>query len=407
MATPRALFVGLACLGSFGCPPAAPVIEPTPTASVTPPPAPDPLEIPDPDRTFAGIPEVRARVSGSPFGFFRFVNDAFVHVVCERYRAELDAMPTVNLHGDAHLEQYAVAADGRGLADFDAATLGPPIVDLARFATSLQLAAENDAAAERAIAAFLAAYDGALVDPEATGPEPRVAARMRQRFSATSLAWLDKVDRLIQPVSADKWRRITETREQYVAQMLQQNPNLDASFFQIKRAGALTMGVGSAHEEKFLGRVEGPSPAPDDDVILEMKEMRPVPSGSCLRGPERDPKRVVIGQARLAMSPQRFLGYVSHDGETFYVHEWRVHYTELDVQDLQGVDDLVEVASDVGLQLGKGHPKQLADPRGKELRASLREMLRAVGPTLPPLARELAQRTQRAQLKLSSRAPVR
>ena len=42
-------------------------------------------------------------------------------------------MPTVTLHGDPHLEQYAVTDAGRGLTDFDDASKGPAILDLVRF----------------------------------------------------------------------------------------------------------------------------------------------------------------------------------------------------------------------------------------------------------------------------------
>lgn len=399
-----------AAVALLGCPP-EPSVHPDPTATTdVAAPTPDPLAISYQPEAFAGAPNLLNRVAGSAFGYFRYTNEPFVRVVCQHYAKHIEGMPTVNVHGDAHIEQYAVAADGRGLADFDAATLGPPVIDLARFATSLVLAAPDGASAEAAIDAFVRGYVAALDDPSVAGPEPAVAARIRSTFAPTALDWLDGVEKLMVPLDDQKLAKIEAAKAQYVNAMLAQNPDLTESFFQIKRAGALRMGLGSAHEAKFLSRVEGPSSAAGDDVILEMKQMAPMPVGTCIRGRDPDPLRVVVGQSRLAMSPQRFLGYVDIEGRTFYVHAWRVHYTELSIADIRTPEELAEVAYDVGLQLGKGHPKHIADPRGKELRNALKELMREVGPSLPSVARALADRVTRAHASFkeaATRAPPR
>jgi uncharacterized protein (DUF2252 family) len=50
-------------------------------------------------------------------------------------------MPTARLHGDAHVEQYAVSATSRGIDDFDDSSTGPAVVDIVRFLGSLELTA--------------------------------------------------------------------------------------------------------------------------------------------------------------------------------------------------------------------------------------------------------------------------
>jgi hypothetical protein len=223
-----------------------------------------------------------------------------------------------------------------------------------------------------------------------------VAARIRATFAPTAVEWLDAIERLMAPMDDEKKLRMESAKAQYVSAMLTQNPDLTESFFQMKRGGLLKVGLGSAHEMKFLGRFEGRTPSADDDVILEMKQMAPMPVDTCIRGRDKDPLRVVVGQSRLAMSPQRFLGYVDVEGKTFYVHAWRVHYTELGIGDIHGAEELAEVAYEVGLQLGKGHPKNIADPHGASLRAELKDLVREVGPSLPAVAKELAARVVRA-----------
>ena len=68
-------------------------------------------------------------------------------------------------------------------------------------------------------------------------------------------------------ISLDTFER---GKKWYVDAMTAQHPELPAHFFATKRVGRLHAGIGSALNEKYLMRVEGATPAPDDDVILEV-----------------------------------------------------------------------------------------------------------------------------------------
>lgn len=70
-------------------------------------------------------PRLLARVRSSPMAYFRFVNVLFASEVCRRYAGDADAMRFVNLHGDAHVEQYAVTETGRGLTGLRRLRDGP------------------------------------------------------------------------------------------------------------------------------------------------------------------------------------------------------------------------------------------------------------------------------------------
>ena len=360
------------------------------------------LRVPFVERDFVGNPALLARLQGTVFGYYRFIDGPFTQRICEKYANTAGGSIYVNLHGDAHLEQYAVADDGRGLADFDAASIGPAVVDLLRFSTSLWLAAHGrfaDTAADKAVSRFLEGYATSLQNPEAKGPEPRAAARIRSSFEQGSRAWLERVDSFMLPLTDVQRERLMHSSSGYKDEILGQNPELSRDFFTIKRAGSLRMGIGSAHEAKFLARVEGPSASPDDDVILETKQVIGHSMGSCVHGGEwGDARRILVGQARLSEAPQRFLGQVQIDGKKFYVHAWRVHYTELGAGDVASGDELAELAYDVGLQLGRGHPKQIADPHGAELRQRLLEYVTTNGPLLHSASRDLARETVDAWL---------
>ncbi len=349
------------------------------------------------------------KIATSPFAYFRYTNRPFVDLVCGRYATSITSMPIVHAHGDAHVEQYAVAAEGRGLADYDASALGPPVVDLVRFATSLVLASPGDPRGARtAIDAFVGGYQHGLLDPAFQGEEPAPAARLRSRFAPTRAAWLDRVEKLIVPIPALRREIAAEAWAEFVTQIRETNPTLSPAFFGVKVGGRLDMGIGSYHAAKFLVRIEGPTPAPDDDLMVEAKALEMGALGSCMHGADLDAARIVKGQSQLSNAPQRFLGAVTINGRPFYSHTWLVHYTELSTADIGSASELAELAADVGLQLGRGHAK-LPD-RGQvpgHVRA-LQRTIATLDPTLVDTAFDLAAhvtRTWTAYVTLSHRLP--
>ena len=120
---------------------------------------------------FSQNPKLLKRILRGPHGYFRFINEIFAEEVCVRFRTDLSWIPNVNLQGDAHLENYAITERGRGLTDFDAATIGPVVLDLVRFGVSIHLASRANGWKEEAepiVDSFLSGYRAALENP---GPD--------------------------------------------------------------------------------------------------------------------------------------------------------------------------------------------------------------------------------------------
>src|SRR5262245_33669981 len=87
---------------------------------------------PLPQALVAAPPELVARLRADSFSYFRFINRAWTARVCEAL-ADLADAPIVRLHGDAHLEQFAVTRNTWGLGDFDDTARGPAFIDIVRF----------------------------------------------------------------------------------------------------------------------------------------------------------------------------------------------------------------------------------------------------------------------------------
>jgi len=333
---------------------------------------------------------LRLQLAEDPHTYFRYVNGPFREVLCRKLAAGV-LRPNVTLHGDPHVEQYAVTDEGRGLADFDDSTVGPAVLDLVRFATSLRLAMDERGwkDADEVVRDFLESYARALRSPASLPPEPRVVARVRARFDRNRTNALARAEALMEPLppeAAPSDETLART-----ARMLAQVSGLPEASFKVKRLGAHRLGIGSANDEKYLLRIEGETKAPEDDVILEVKKVRPIAATECVHS-EPGPNRILRASSQLAYQPFVYAGGITLEGHSYWFHAWTVNYADLDIRrDLDSAAELDEVARDVGFQLGRGHAGATSEKDAKALRATL--LAGFPGENVPALSLLMAQAT--------------
>ncbi len=357
---------------------------------------------------FSENPALLERVKSDPHGYFRFINIPFGKVVCDRFPDLLDSAPRVNLHGDAHIEQYAITDLGRGLTDFDDSSTGPGFLDLIRFGVSLRLTCQLrgwQSGYPQILSNFMDGYHDALRNPDLRAPEPSVVRRIRGGFSSDLPEYFQWVESIMEPMPEDLQTRVKTALQSYVGARLAEDPTLGEEFFEVVQMGSLKLGIGSALDLKFLIRVRGPSDAPTDDVVLEVKEVRNLGGITCIQAGVADPFRILLSQYRIAYAPFRYLGYMKLKEGTFWVHSWVENYRELDLHEsFSNPQELAEVAYDVGVQLGLGHPKQIGAPFGAELRRSQWLLLESNRARVARVCDELAQEVKRAWQLFCERA---
>jgi hypothetical protein len=321
-------------------------------------------------------------------------------------------MPAVRLHGDAHVEQYGLTSQAHGLDDFDDSAEGPAVVDLVRFIGSIDLAAARrgwQSRTSQAIDQFLKGYQQGLRDPSYVPRTPSLVERLRARRPPTVAAFLTAADQRMEPVSPD----VEPQARAALALIVSEVTTLPAGFFTLKRIGALRMGVGSYTTPKFLMRVEGPSVADNDDVILEAKEVSDLGGVSCITTPD-DGKavRVITGLRQIGrihhevLSVFRGLPNEGPSSREWWLRSWDRTYVEVRIPDLRSGRDLEELALDAGGQLGSASLSAATTPAG------LREQELAVIARLEPRIRQVAAdltREMRAaweQFRVASRPSV-
>lgn len=337
---------------------------------------------PHPEALAAAPPELLDRVRGDAYSYFRFINRAWTARVCEAF-ADTQDVPIVRLHGDAHVEQFAVTDDAWGLDDFDDSARGAMYVDIVRFLASIDLAARQRGWAARRAALQERFVDGlrrGLKERDYRPPEPAVVRVARARMPATNAGFLKWGERLMRPLSADESRLMLDGVGTLDRWIRGEGRSFAPGYFTVVRAGRIRLGVGSSAARKVLIRVRGPTADPDDDVLLEGKEVANLDGLSCLEDAPPPPALRIIDGARqlgrlkhdiLAVGPALLRPGVTHAEDRWlewWVSSWEPSYRELRVADLRSPEDLAGIAFDSGVQLAAGAPADAAD-RAKVLTA--------------------------------------
>src|SRR5262249_36410810 len=297
--------------------------------------------------------------------------------VCEAF-ADVTDVPVVRLHGDAHVEQFALSKDAWGLDDFDDSARGPLFVDIVRFLGSIDLATrqrgwtrDRDTLRDR----FLEGYRRGLSTPDYRPAEPDIVRRLHRRTPVTRAGFLASAARRMRPEDRATSMSVAAGMEAFERFVRHERPDLAHGYFAVARAGWLNIGIGSAATRKVLIRVQGPTADPGDDDVLETKEVTNLDGLSCLEGPTAPPALRIIDGARqlgrvkhdiLAVGPTLLIAAAADRSEywlDWWVNSWEPSYHEIRVKELRSVSDLGAIAYDAGVQLGAGEPRDASGRR--------------------------------------------
>lgn len=333
-------------------------------------------------RSQGATPALLDKVGTSAYAYFRLLSHPFAERTCYEFRDLRWRLPSVAIHGDAHVEQFVVTDASYGLADFDRAGFGPAVVDLVRYAASVHLTCRNArwrCDPDQGVAAYFDAYRAALDHPvERT--QPSIVGRIRAGERQDAQTWLQWADGLMEPLMPGDERAIRDGWWRFVELMKETSPTRPESFYRIVRVGALHLGIGSALEPKTLIRIAGPSDALDDDLILEARVTATPDGGECVSRPSNGGSlHVLMMTSLLAHRLPEVFGFLPREGASrapeLWIQSWDRGYRELSIADLRSQTELNDVAVDAGTQLAGHFWTTFPEPlRGHQRFAQLRAL---------------------------------
>ena len=320
------------------------------------------------------------KVGADSFRYFRLLAPQFAARTCMEFNDLRWRIPSVAVHGDAHIEQFVATDRSYGLEDFDKAGFGPAVVDLVRYASSIHIACRNakwSCDRNQAVNAYFDAYQAAL-DHRVDRVEPAIVRRLRASVPQDQHGWLEWAEALMRPLAANDEAKFRLGWERFVQLMKETRPDRPEAFYRIARAGRVDIGVGSALETKTLIRIAGATDAPDDDEILEAR-ITATPTGlECVWRPANGGSlHVLMFTAVLGPRLPDVFGFLPREGAReapeLWIQSWDRGYRELSTSDLDSQTDLNALSVDAAVQLGGHFWTTFPEPlRGHQRFAQLR-----------------------------------
>lgn len=341
--------------------------------------------------------DLLARIDASPYRYFRLLGLAFAARTCFAFQDVRWRLPSVAVHGDAHIEQFVVTDTTYGIEDFDQSGFGPSVVDLVRYAASIHLACRQASwrcDADRAVNAYFTAYREAL-DHQVTGPEPAMADRMRKMSPSNHPAWLQWLEPQIRALPADEEALYRNGWRQFVTLLTAAQPSRPASRLDIVRLGRIEIGVGSALAKKILIRTRGATDDPGDDVVLEARlTSRPGANECVWRPPHGGSMHVILFTSILGRRMPETFGFLPQEQDQmapeWWIQSWDSGYREMSIAYLNTQTELDELATDAARQLAGHFWKNFPEPLRPYLRYGQLHAFDLVDARARKLAHELA-----------------
>lgn len=266
---------------------------------------------------------------------------------------DLDGVPSLLLHGNPHLDNYARTYNGAGLLDFDRARVGPSLWDVTRALTSIAFWSEGAHALihQEVSSCFFAAYTRALEDRLVYWEPPDFLRQIRpkkyqmtaERYVKSGKKWVKKLHRnQVEPelpFYAELFQAYTQTL-----------PEGALKHWSLKEVAEVPGSMGKRHYVyllKSLVKTRAP-------ILLDIKETYTEEDSEHFFNPfEHQGERMVTASRLYSPGLEERIGFCSHQGEQYWVRQIPTFSAKVPVGLSQ--DEALQLAQAIGTQLGRGH----------------------------------------------------
>ena len=277
------------------------------------------------------------------FAFFR----GTCHLFYEDWPADspLNQAPLVWICGDLHLENFGSYKGNNRLVyfdinDFDEAVLAPCTWDLARFLTSVVIAARtlgvNQPEAVCLCNSFLDAYTAALAKGQIRWVETETAEGMvkdlleslkeRRRKDFLNKRTVEKKGKRRLLIDNKRTRPISDAQRTAIQAAMSEwtATQREPDFFKVLDVAGRIAGTGSLGMARYVVLIEGKG-SPNQNYLLDLKQERPSSLTPYLKYPQpqwqSEAARIVTIQQWVQGTPPALLGVIRLDGESYRLRE--------------------------------------------------------------------------------------
>lgn len=266
---------------------------------------------------------------------------------------DLDGVPSILLHGNPHLDNYARTYNGAGLVDFDRARIGPSLWDLLRALSSITFWSEEDQVRIDAevSACFFNAYIRALEDRLVYWEPPDFLRQIRpKKYQMTAERYIKSGKKWVKKLQ----RNQVEPDEPFYAELFQAYcqtlPEETLKHWKLKEVAEVPGSMGKRHyvyHLKSLIKTRTP-------ILLDIKETYIEEDNEIFHNPfEHQGERMVTASRLYSPGLEERIGFCSYHGEQYWVRQIPTFSAKIPVGIKQ--DEALQLAQAIGTQLGRGH----------------------------------------------------
>jgi len=277
---------------------------------------------------------------------------------------DLKNVPSVFIHGNPHIDNYAQTETGSGLVDFDRSRLGPYVWDIVRFISSLQLrsADQSDWIHKKVLNSFKDGYMATFENPDLYFSTPFFIQKWGidkkedgvRDYVDNDGKWIKRMRK--KPLSVDD-----EGINKILYKFLEsRNDTRLLDRFKLTEVGTSVGSLGKVHYIYLLEPMKGKSDR--SPIILDIKECYTEEDDEWFKNPaEHHGLRMIRASNLYAPGIEQRLGHLTYKGKEMWGRQIPIHNRK--IKHMLNLTEQVDLSYCIGTQLGRAHRRSCRDQK--------------------------------------------
>ncbi len=293
----------------------------------------------------------------------------YFRTMCLRMQArfveliDVEKMPKVFLHGNPHIENFAIVKQGAGMVDFDRSRLGPYAWDLVRFLCSLSLKRkkkDESFLSSRVLQYFLEGYKhGLRADSNSYKSLADFLNLKKVNWDISTAEYLKKDDKWAKKLRQNP----IDVNDNWLNNLLKcylesRNESHLLNDYQIEEAGHA---LGSLGNQRALLVLMPKNPDSQlDKILLDLKTVYQDNDNDYFKNPVvHHGERMILASDLYAPNLEENMGFFTYQNQEYWGR--KVPTVAIKIKGYLAEIRQIDVAYCVGMQLGRGHRLSIRD----------------------------------------------
>ncbi|TAF65427.1 MAG: DUF2252 domain-containing protein [Cytophagales bacterium] len=270
---------------------------------------------------------------------------------------DLKTTPAVFLHGNPHIENFAILAKGAGMVDFDRSRLGPYSWDIVRFLCSLALKRtkkDKNFLSDRVVQYFVEGYQKGFSAPELPHKPLSDLLKIKKvnwempmsEYLKKNIKWAKKLRQNPLP-NNDEW-----ANDVLNAYLKSRNEVSLLEHYQVQEIGQALGSLGNQRVLITLAPKDNENS--QDHLLLDLKTVYQDPDNELFRSPvTHHGERMILASQLYAPELEENMGFFTYQNQQYWGRKVPTQAVKIkgNISDIRQTD----IAYCVGTQLGRGH----------------------------------------------------